>query len=117
MAKKRKKRPISPFARAVGARLRTARKAGGIKLESLGERLGVTSQQIQNYETGKSRLYDEKIVEACDALEIDPNKLLGWNEKHAETKPYFILWGDRRLITTDYDSIFEAGFLIGSHRA
>ncbi|GMO20839.1 helix-turn-helix domain-containing protein [Bradyrhizobium sp. TM233] len=115
MAKKRNKRPISTFARAVGARLRAARKAGGIKLETLGERLGVTSQQIQNYETGKSRLYDAKIVEACDALEIDPNKLLGWNE-HAETKPHFILWGDRRLILTDYDSIFEAGFLIGSHR-
>lgn len=116
MPKKQKKKPISPFARALGARLRAARRAAGIKLDELGERLGVTGQQIQNYEIGGSRLYDESICKACEALSITPHDLLGWNEKfRPETKALFFVLGDRhrRLIVTDYDGLFEAGFASG----
>ncbi|WP_407193803.1 helix-turn-helix domain-containing protein [Bradyrhizobium sp. STM 3566] len=118
MAKKREKKAPSPFALAVGARLRAARRAAGIKLAQLGEQLEVSGQQIQNYEAGKSRLSDETIVRACEALRIEPNHLLGWNEKiPPKTRPHFIVFGRQRsmIMTTDYDGLFEAGFLMASH--
>jgi len=79
MAKKRILKPISPFAKSLGARLKNARKALHLSQDQLAESLGVTFQQIHHYETGKSNLCGEKIAEICRALKIEPNDLFGWH--------------------------------------
>jgi len=45
-----------PLNVSFGAALRTRRLAAGLSLEALGDRIGVTYQQIQKYETGANRV-------------------------------------------------------------
>jgi len=57
--------------RHVGRRLRLRRQLLGLSLERLGERLGLTFQQIQKYERGTNRLGASRLYEAARALEVD----------------------------------------------
>ena len=36
----------------------------------LGEKLGVTFQQIQKYESGRSRVSAARLLEICEALDV-----------------------------------------------
>jgi transcriptional regulator with XRE-family HTH domain len=49
--------------------------------QELGKALGVTFQQIQKYETGANRVSGSRLLEICQALDVDPNHLLGWHGK------------------------------------
>lgn len=105
--KVRKQRRVSPFARAVGARMRTARNALKISQGQLSERLDVTPQQIHHYETGNSNLCGERIVTVCKALQVHPNHLLGWEDPpRVKERPRFLLLG-RGPLCWDYDGWFE----------
>jgi transcriptional regulator with XRE-family HTH domain len=63
--------------RAIGARLRLARRQMGLSQASLAGVLGVSIQQVQKYEKGSNRITASTLVRAARALEISPAVLLG----------------------------------------
>lgn len=54
----------------VGARLRVFRKEAGMSQQVLGDRLGLTFQQVQKYERGTNRVSASKLFEASDILGV-----------------------------------------------
>jgi transcriptional regulator with XRE-family HTH domain len=63
------KRP-NPTDVYVGSRIRMRRKILGLSQEKLGERLGITFQQIQKYEKGTNRVGASRLQAMSDALEV-----------------------------------------------
>lgn len=57
----------------VGRRLRMARKAADISQGELGEALGVSFQQVQQYELGRSRLSGARFYDAARLCGVTPN--------------------------------------------
>lgn len=54
----------------VGSRVRTARISAGLSQGALGERIGLTFQQVQKYENGSNRISASKLVEIADTLGV-----------------------------------------------
>lgn len=54
----------------VGRRLREMRLLKGLSQSALGERVGVTFQQIQKYERGTNRLSSSTLWRAAEALDV-----------------------------------------------
>jgi transcriptional regulator with XRE-family HTH domain len=54
----------------VGARLRVRRIETGLSQEALGERLGVSFQQIQKYERGANRISASRLFVLANALSV-----------------------------------------------
>ncbi|SCB37561.1 helix-turn-helix domain-containing protein [Rhizobium hainanense] len=65
------------FDAEVGARIRSRRKLLGISQSSLGERLGITFQQIQKYEKGTNRVGASRLQGIATLLGTTPAALLG----------------------------------------
>ena len=63
------KRP-NPTDVYVGSRIRMRRKMLGLSQEKLGERLGITFQQIQKYEKGTNRVGASRLQAMSDALDV-----------------------------------------------
>ena len=63
------KRP-NPTDVYVGSRVRMRRKMLGLSQEKLGERLGITFQQIQKYEKGTNRVGASRLQAMADAMEV-----------------------------------------------
>jgi transcriptional regulator with XRE-family HTH domain len=53
----------------VGQRIRQLRVASGLSQTALGNRCGLTFQQIQKYESGKSRIAVDRLLQIADALD------------------------------------------------
>lgn len=58
----------SSIDRFVGGRIRMHRLQGGVSQEDLGEAVGLTFQQIQNYESGTSRITVDRLHQIADVL-------------------------------------------------
>ena len=56
----------------LGKRLKEIRKSHHITQQSLGQRLGVSFQQIQKYEKGTSAMRVETLYEICEYLGVHP---------------------------------------------
>ncbi|MGH6945518.1 MAG: helix-turn-helix domain-containing protein [Geminicoccaceae bacterium] len=54
----------------VGKRLRLRRTLLGMSQERLGERLGLTFQQVQKYERGVNRIGSSRLFELCQILDV-----------------------------------------------
>lgn len=54
----------------IGGRLREFRKRTGLTQEQLAERMGVTPQQVHQYENGASRLNTDKLQAAALAVSV-----------------------------------------------
>jgi transcriptional regulator with XRE-family HTH domain len=54
----------------VGSKVRMRRKMLGLSQEKLGERLGITFQQIQKYEKGTNRVGASRLQAMAQALEV-----------------------------------------------
>lgn len=67
----------------IGQNLQIWRKRRGLSQEALGDKIGVTFQQIQKYERGTNRLAASRLVPLAEILEITPLTLLGAPEKSA----------------------------------
>jgi transcriptional regulator with XRE-family HTH domain len=72
---KRAKKKVSPRAAIavdtfIGARMRDGRTASGLSQEVLGEKLGVSFQQVQKYEKGLNRVSAARLFAICKALKI-----------------------------------------------
>ena len=63
------KRP-NPTDIYVGSRVRMRRKMLGLSQEKLGEKLGITFQQIQKYEKGTNRVGASRLQAMADAMEV-----------------------------------------------
>ena len=63
------KRP-NPTDIYVGSRVRMRRKMMGMSQEKLGERLGITFQQIQKYEKGTNRIGASRLQKISEILEV-----------------------------------------------
>ncbi|HWT30835.1 MAG TPA: helix-turn-helix transcriptional regulator [Propylenella sp.] len=63
------KRP-NPIDIYVGSRVRLRRKMLGISQEKLGQKLGITFQQIQKYEKGTNRIGASRLKAMSEALEV-----------------------------------------------
>lgn len=56
--------------------LRHYRTVNGLSQKGLGDRLGISFQQIQKYEKAKNQLSVALFVEYCKALKLDPIKVM-----------------------------------------
>jgi transcriptional regulator with XRE-family HTH domain len=63
------KKTPNPFDKFVGQRVRMARLMQGKSQEWLGEKLGLTFQQVQKYEAGKNRIGSSRMQQISEALE------------------------------------------------
>lgn len=71
MVKNRQKRPNPhPIDIHVGARLRLRRVLLGLSQADLGERVGLTFQQIQKYERGANRIGASRLYELTQILDV-----------------------------------------------
>lgn len=60
---------------AVGNRVRELRTRAGMSQTDLGEKLGVSFQQVQKYEKGVNRMGASRLIQICDALQVPITEL------------------------------------------
>ena len=75
--------------RFVGQNIKRLRIAAGISQESLGEKIGVTFQQVQKYEKGMNRLPPGRLVGICTALGVKLADIVPDPEVTASALPLF----------------------------
>ncbi len=63
-------RPPNPIDIHVGSRVRLQRMLRGISQEKLGERLGLTFQQVQKYEKGVNRIGASRLFDLANVLGV-----------------------------------------------
>jgi transcriptional regulator with XRE-family HTH domain len=56
----------------VGGKIRFRRNLVGISQTELGDRIGVTFQQVQKYERGINRIGASRLTKICDVLQVTP---------------------------------------------
>ena len=61
------KHPVDIY---VGQRIRQRRSLLGMTMQQLGDRVGITFQQIQKYETGADRVSASRIWDIAAAMEV-----------------------------------------------
>jgi transcriptional regulator with XRE-family HTH domain len=72
---------IDAFDVRVGQRIRAYRLSRGLSQTALGEKVGVTFQQIQKYERGVNRIVVGRLKKIAAVLDTSIVELLGENEK------------------------------------
>lgn len=68
----RSKNRKNPTDVRVGSRVRVRRLMLAMTQEKLAEGLGVSFQQVQNYENGTNRISASRLVRVCEILSISP---------------------------------------------
>lgn len=63
---------ITPADMHLGAKLRAARQFRYLSIDALGDKVGVTYQQIQKYETGKNRISAAMLFRFARELGVEP---------------------------------------------
>jgi len=61
----------------IGTRIRMLRLRRKLSQEQLGDKLGVTFQQIQKYEKGLNRISGSRLVRLCEVLDCKADQILG----------------------------------------
>lgn len=64
------------FMERVAAKLRAERKARGMTLSQVAEKVGTSPQTVQRIETARMTVSTEWVQRICAALELDPETLL-----------------------------------------
>jgi transcriptional regulator with XRE-family HTH domain len=65
----------------IGRLVRARRRELGLTLPDLAERVGITFQQVQNYEVGKSRITIGRLTRIAKALHVPPAFFFGREAK------------------------------------
>ena len=68
--KKAAKKAPNPVDKHVGSRVRMRRKMLNMSQEHLGDRLGITFQQVQKYENGTNRISASRLQQAARILQV-----------------------------------------------
>jgi transcriptional regulator with XRE-family HTH domain len=71
----------------VGQRLRAARRAAGLTQQDIGQRLGLTFQQIQKYEIAQNRICASRLFLIADMLGVNVNYFFEDVDPSAEQSP------------------------------
>jgi transcriptional regulator with XRE-family HTH domain len=66
------KKAPNPIDKHVGSRVRMRRMMIGMSQEKLGEKLGITFQQIQKYEKGTNRVGASRLQQIATVLSVPP---------------------------------------------
>ncbi len=89
--------------RHVGMRLRLLRLNHKMSQTELGDKVGVTFQQIQKYERGANRIGASRLWKLCEIFEAEPNfffdGLDGDRDKSAEPNPLVEDTWSKKLLT------------------
>lgn len=80
----------SSFYKQVGNRLRFHRQARGLSQSALAEKLGLTFQQVQKYESGANRIPLDRLIESCRHLNVPPTLFLGEELKFDDEALYLL---------------------------
>jgi transcriptional regulator with XRE-family HTH domain len=75
---------IEPIDMRVGQRVRAYRLSRGMTQMALGERVGVTFQQIQKYERGINRMGSSRLKKVATILGISVAALFGEDQNHSD---------------------------------
>ncbi len=86
---------------AIGQRIRAVREARAMSQSALGQRVGVTYQQIQKYEVGANRIAASMLVQVAEVLTISASDLLGMRDTAGHQAPS-IPTGDRCSLIESY---------------
>jgi transcriptional regulator with XRE-family HTH domain len=70
------KRLVKPVDQIIGQNIRANRLAQGLSQAALGDRIGVTFQQVQKYETGTNRVGGSRLIQIAKALNVPAPALL-----------------------------------------
>lgn len=62
--------------KAAGAVIRRVRQRTGITQEALAERIGMSYQQVQKYETGVNRISVSRLFDIAEALDTDAHAIV-----------------------------------------
>lgn len=62
---------------AIAAKIRETRMLRGISQEKLAEACGVTSQQLQKYESCTNRVSASRLIQIANALRVNPSHFFG----------------------------------------
>ncbi|MCJ2081043.1 helix-turn-helix domain-containing protein [Methylobacterium sp. J-090] len=57
--------------REIGPRIKSLRRSAGLSQANLGSALGVTFQQVQKYESGRSRIAADKLHQIAQTMGVD----------------------------------------------
>jgi transcriptional regulator with XRE-family HTH domain len=68
--KKFKPRATTAVDTHIEAQIRDQRSAAGLSQAALGDKVGVSFQQIQKYESGVNRVTAARLFEICEALDV-----------------------------------------------
>ena len=92
--------------RLLGLRLKTYRDMKGLSQTDLGEKLGVTYQQVQKYEHGKNKISVSRLVDICKILDIPLTSFLHglYNAENASVIAVSDRQQDRLISNPDYES-------------
>jgi transcriptional regulator with XRE-family HTH domain len=83
------KKAVSPRERTskdaeIGVRIRAMRIDQGLSQDELGQRLGVSFQQVQKYEKGTNRISAGRLIQIANLLKTTPHELMGWGDGAAK---------------------------------
>jgi len=72
--------------RLIGQRVKAYREIKGLNQTELGEKIGVTFQQVQKYENGKNKVGVSRLFDICDILNVSVMNFLNGLEKPANAQ-------------------------------
>jgi transcriptional regulator with XRE-family HTH domain len=87
--------------RQIGEKIRKLRLTKGLSQKDLAKYVGVTYQQIQNYEKGKSKIPVDRLIRIAEALEVSLDYFL----KEFDNNHDKVSESELALLTTYYKSI------------
>ncbi len=71
----------------MGERIKELRRERKMTLEELARKIGVSKPTMQRYESGVITMTTDRVLQIADALDVDPNYLMGWNARSAPAEP------------------------------
>ena len=96
-----------PFDATIGSNIRLARLAAKMSQTDLGEKIGITFQQIQKYETGANRVGAGRLLRIANVLDIPVNAFYRDLEQSSRPNPtvQFLQKRDAFTLAEAFDKI------------
>ena len=93
----------------VGNRVREMRIRMGLSQQVLGEKVGVSFQQIQKYERGANRMGSSRLVQIADVLKVPVSSFFEGLGKYAEKESADPLNVKASKVARDWQKISDPG--------
>jgi transcriptional regulator with XRE-family HTH domain len=88
--------------KAIGARLRTARKASSLTVQAAAEAIGVSKVMVDLWEIGRSFPSPEHLTTVCDLYSVSADWLLGNIPEGIDSEEELVLLGRYRKLEPIY---------------